>query len=473
MMYQKYVSIILFLLFTESSIGQNTVCFTIEDNPDINSIAYSDFTKYVRVLDCFNIYAESSIPDAKVLHAASIAAELLDNNEDGEVDDPLLKDELNANGALIPIFAYDGSPAMDNFFDNYNGNGAAAVLWRNEIDPNNPGYWGADATVEEIALAEHGLEVVQSLDPSGIGARDLSECLRIQVVQGTQPNGRLDWLSNTDKNDLLLLIDEHIDDLTHNRLPVVQKKTGLSINRIDELVALIGELDPMPGARFVDHHNQAVTADLVLHESEDGEYSVTVEDSWVPTIRISRYYRERLSDPTATKEEKEYIRRKVNAAQWLVDAIQQRRSTLKSVAEAIVDVQQEFLKHGPERIVPLKMQQIADVVGVHVTTVSRAVDDKWMQTPRGLYPLKRFFVGGTVGEDGEDVAWDIIRIKLQELIDQENKAKPHSDDELVRRLKEAGMTVARRTITKYRKKMGIPSSRQRKDWSLVEKKRKS
>ena len=330
-----------------------------------------------------------------------------------------------------------------------------------------------DATVEEVALAEHGLEVVQSLDPSGIGARDLSECLRIQVIQGTQPNGRLDGLSNTDKNDLLLLIDEHIDDLTHNRLPVVQKKTGLSINRIDELVALIGELDPMPGARFVDHHNQAVTADLVLHESEDGEYSVTVEDSWVPTIRISRYYRERLSDPTATKEEKEYIRRKVNAAQWLVDAIQQRRSTLKSVAEAIVDVQQEFLKHGPERIVPLKMQQIADVVGVHVTTVSRAVDDKWMQTPRGLYPLKRFFVGGTVGEDGEDVAWDIIRIKLQELIDQENKAKPHSDDELVRRLKEAGMTVARRTITKYRKKMGIPSSRQRKDWSLVEKKRKS
>ena len=115
MMYQKYISMIMFLLFAEFSVGQNTVCFTIEDNPDINSIAYSDFTKYVRVLDCFNIYAESSIPDAKVLHAASIAAELLDNNEDGEVDDPLLKDELNANGALIPIFAYDGSPAMDNF----------------------------------------------------------------------------------------------------------------------------------------------------------------------------------------------------------------------------------------------------------------------------------------------------------------------------------------------------------------------
>jgi len=157
MIYKKYISIIMFLFFAKSAIGQNSVCFTIEDNPDINLIAYSDFTKYVRVLDCFNIYAESSIPDAKVLHAASIAAELLDNNEDGEVDDPLLKDELNANGALIPIFAYDGSSAMDNFFDNYNGNGAAAVLWRNEIDPNNPGYWGADATVEEIV---HVINVV-------------------------------------------------------------------------------------------------------------------------------------------------------------------------------------------------------------------------------------------------------------------------------------------------------------------------
>ena len=156
-MYLKSVLLIIILFSYENAIGQNSVCFTIEDNPDINSSAFSDFTKYIRVLDCFNIYAESSIPDEKVLHAASVAAELLDNNEDGEVDDPLLKNELDFNGALIPIFSYDGSPAMDNFFDNYNGNGASAVLWRNEIDPNNPGYWGSDATVEEIV---HVINVV-------------------------------------------------------------------------------------------------------------------------------------------------------------------------------------------------------------------------------------------------------------------------------------------------------------------------
>ena len=146
----KYSAIAFLLLSIQVIPAQNTVCFDITANPNANSTAFSSFTKYIHVLDCFSIYAESSIPDEKVLHVASVAAELLDNDEDGAVDDPLLKAELASNNALIPIFAYDGSPAMDNFFDHYDGEGAAAVLWRNEIDPNNPGYWGADATVEEV-----------------------------------------------------------------------------------------------------------------------------------------------------------------------------------------------------------------------------------------------------------------------------------------------------------------------------------
>ena len=146
----KYGAIVFLLISIQAIHAQNIVCFDIAANPNPNSTAFSDFTKYIRVLDCISIYAESSIPDEKVLHAAAVAAELLDNDEDGEVDDPLLKAELAANGALIPIFAYDGSSAMDNFFDHYDGEGAAAVLWRDEIDPNNPGYWGADATVEEV-----------------------------------------------------------------------------------------------------------------------------------------------------------------------------------------------------------------------------------------------------------------------------------------------------------------------------------
>ncbi|MEM9826450.1 MAG: RNA polymerase sigma-54 factor, partial [Planctomycetota bacterium] len=139
------------------------------------------------------------------------------------------------------------------------------------------------------------------------------------------------------------------------------------------------------------------------------------------------------------------------------------------VAQAIVDHQRKFFDEGPEVIEPLKMQQIADKVGVHVTTVSRAVDDKWIQTPRGILPLKRFFVGGTQTEDGDDVAWDTIRLKLQEVIEKEDKSDPWSDEKLVEVLRKEGLQVARRTVTKYRKKMGIPSSRQRRDWTLVKK----
>jgi RNA polymerase sigma-54 factor len=192
---------------------------------------------------------------------------------------------------------------------------------------------------------------------------------------------------------------------------------------------------------------------------------VGLEHGRTPTLYISPYYRKLLTSGEANAETREYIKRKINSAQWLIESIEQRRNTLTRVAQAIVDHQTEFLSKGPESIEPLKMQQIADKVGVHVTTVSRAVDDKWIQTPRGIFPLKRFFCGGTVSADGEEVAWDAVRLKLQEIIDNEDKHHPLSDDELVKELAKHGLTVARRTVTKYRKAMNIASSRQRRDWS--------
>jgi RNA polymerase sigma-54 factor len=194
---------------------------------------------------------------------------------------------------------------------------------------------------------------------------------------------------------------------------------------------------------------------------------VRLEDTQLPTLHISPYYRKLLQDADTTEETREYIKRKVNSAQWLIESIEQRRSTLTKVSQAIVDHQTAFLNKGPEAIEPLKMQQIADKVGVHVTTVSRAVDDKWIQTPRGIFPLKRFFCGGTTSAGGEEVAWDIVRLKLQEVIDKEDKQHPLSDDQLVAEMAAQGITVARRTITKYRKAMNIPSSRQRRDWSAL------
>ncbi len=229
------------------------------------------------------------------------------------------------------------------------------------------------------------------------------------------------------------------------------------------------KLSLKPGAEFNDIVVPPVTPDVFVEPDENGQYRVRLEDGHTPSLFISPYYRKLFQNADTNEETREYIKRKVNSAQWLIDSIQQRRSTLTKVAQAIVEHQKEFLDKGPEAIEPLKMQQIADKVGVHVTTVSRAVDDKWIQTPRGIFPLKRFFCGGTTSADGEEVAWDTVRLKLQEIIDAEDKQHPLSDDQLVQQLAAHGITVARRTVTKYRKAMGVLSSRQRRDWSEGEK----
>ena len=312
---------------------------------------------------------------------------------------------------------------------------------------------GPDAGEEELALAQRALALVQKLDPPGVGARDLRECLLLQLVPGVPHY-----------EQLRTLIANHLEDLEHNRLPAISRRTGYSIELIQEVLGELRKLNPKPGADFNNVVVPPVTPDVFVEQDEDGQYRVRLEDADTPSLFISPYYRKLFQDADTSQETREYIKRKINSAQWLIDSIQQRRSTLLKVARAIVDHQKEFLDKGPEAIEPLKMQQIADKVGVHVTTVSRAVDEKWIQTPRGIFPLKRFFCGGTTSAAGEEVAWDTVRLKLQEIVDGEDKQHPLSDDQLVQQLAAAGITVARRTVTKYRKAMGILSSRQRRDW---------
>jgi RNA polymerase sigma-54 factor len=315
-----------------------------------------------------------------------------------------------------------------------------------------------DAASEQKEVVDKALEFVQRLEPRGVGARNLRECLLLQLVPGMQFY-----------EELQALISNHLEDIEHNRMPVISRKTGYSIEHIEVALEHLRMLNPKPGSEFKEEFVPSVTPDVFLDLTDDG-YKVRLENGNLPSLNISNHYRQLLGDKETTPETKEYIKRKVNAAQWLIESIEQRRSTLTRVSQAIVDHQTEFLEKGPEAIEPLKMQQIADKVHVHVTTVSRAVDDKWIQTPRGIFPLKRFFVGGTVSVDGEEVTWDSIRLKLQEIVDDEDKAKPFSDDQLVAELAKHSLKVARRTVTKYRKSMNIPSSRKRKDWTATPKK---
>ncbi len=307
------------------------------------------------------------------------------------------------------------------------------------------------ATVEQV---EEVLRMLQKLEPPGVGARDLKECLLLQLTPET-PH----------RDVVRALILNHLEDIQHNRLPVIQRRTGYDLALIKDAIEVLKHLNPKPGARFTADNIPYVVPDIVVERTEDGEYEVRLLDDWTPNIYISRRYMELYRDKSADPKAKEYLKRKIQAAQWLLESIEQRRSTLEKVTRAIIKHQRAFLDKGPEHIEPLKMQQIADQVGVHVTTVSRAVDDKWVQTPRGIFPLKRFFGGGTHTATGEEVAWETIKQKLLEIIDKEDKANPWSDEDLVTKLQEAGYPVARRTVTKYRKMLNIPSSRQRKDWT--------
>lgn len=309
--------------------------------------------------------------------------------------------------------------------------------------------YGAQISLED---AEAALKVVQNLDPLGVGARDLRECLLLQLTPETPL-----------REILATIISDHLDDVIQNRLPQIERKTGYSMDAIKSAIEQMRTLNPFPGRGFDAPSVQSITPDLKVEKNEEGLYVVELIDEYVPQLRLNRRYLRMLeTNPDAAT--KDFIKKKIESAKWLMDAIEQRYNTLKRVAQTIVDEQTDFLDFGPEHIRPLKMEDVAEVVGVHVTTVSRAVSDKHIATPRGIFPLKRFFGGGTKTADGEDVAWENIRLKLKEVVDGEDKSNPLSDDALVAELSKHGFQLARRTVTKYRKAMNIPSSRQRREY---------
>ena len=313
----------------------------------------------------------------------------------------------------------------------------------NSIDP--------PCTPDQIRQA---ISIVQRLDPPGICARDLAECLLLQLTSET-PN----------PDAVKSLITNHLENIRHNRIPAIQKTTGLDLAQIKEAIEVIRKLNPKPAAIFNSENIPYVVPDIEIFKSEEGDYLVRLADELLPNVQINQTYIAECKNRATDKKVKEFLRPKIQSAQWLLEAIEQRRSTLKKVTQAIIQRQLSFLELGPEHIEPLKMLQIAEVVGVDVSTISRAVDDKWVQTPRGVFPLKRFFGGGTQSATGEDIAWEKIRRKLLEVVGAEDKSNPLSDEDLVNKLQEEGYPVARRTITKYRKILNIPSSRERKDWT--------
>lgn len=372
------------------------------------------------------------------------------------------KQEAMQNMACRPQSFHDDLIEQLGFFDCDAVQRALAEYIIYNLDDN--GYLPKDLTLHDVARdfgqeatieqAEEALRMIQRLDPPGIGARDLQECLLLQLTPETPC-----------VDILRVLISDHLDDIQHNRLPAIEKRTGLSMETIKEALEHLRRLNPRPGSSFnLQEDTHYVVPDLIVEANDQGGYDVRLTDDHTPNLSISRYYQKQLRNKGTDPAAREFIQKRIQSARWLIESIEQRRSTLLKVSRAIVEHQKSFLDKGPEHIEPLKMQQIADRVGVHVTTVSRAVDDKWAQTPRGILPLKRFFGGGTITADGEEIAWDTVKQKLLEIVEKEDKQKPLSDEEIVDEMSRHGLKVARRTVTKYRQAMMIPSSRQRRQF---------
>ena len=344
-----------------------------------------------------------------------------------------------------------------------------ALVIRN-IDDN--GY--LRATVEELAAQaeppaapeeiEQALRLVQNIGPAGVGARTLQECLLLQLAADPAYGGGFGILPEDALE--VRLIRGHLRDIEANRYPQMAKALGTSIEEIKEGVDRIRRLNPKPGTVVSPKRTPPIIPDVRIEWDEEvGQYRVTIEGNDTPELHISRAYRRLVKRRDLDEKTRRFVASNIRSARWLIDAIEQRRDTLRRVVESILKFQRPFFDEGPEHIRPLKMQEVADDVGLHVGTISRAVADKYADTPWGIWPLRDFFLGGTQTAEGGEVSYDQVRSRLKTIIDAEDKAKPLSDDQIMKMLLAAGIEkLARRTVAKYREELGIPSSRRRRQY---------
>jgi RNA polymerase sigma-54 factor len=305
-----------------------------------------------------------------------------------------------------------------------------------------------------LGQMKDALARVQQLDPPGIAARDVQECLLLQLEA-------LPGETELERQ----IIEDHFEALQKNRLPQIAKALGVDLADVKAALQVIGRLSLHPGMEVVDRSAPAVVPDVIVEYNEDEDrYEARLARGNQRELRISPEFREVLERSRNDKKAREFIKQKLEAAHAIIDALKYRRERLLEVARAVVEAQRGFLDQGEQHLKVLRMGDLAQRFGCDPSTISRTVDGKWMQTPRGIYPLRRFFTGGMESGNGEVLGWDSIKAKVQEIVDNEEKAKPLSDDEIVRKLKAEGIEIKRRTVAKYRSQLGIPTARQRRQY---------
>ncbi len=302
-----------------------------------------------------------------------------------------------------------------------------------------------------LADAETLLPVMQNLDPPGVAARDLRECLLLQLRDRGQ-TGSLAYR----------LLDEAFDDLIAHRWSDLAKRMSLDAGEVQGAADEIAKLDPKPGLRFSTTEGDYIIPDLIV-EKIDGKYRVFLNDTNLPRLRLSRAYQEVARDKKKfVGENREFITQRLNSAQWMIQAIEQRRQTMLKVMNFIVDRQHDFFEKGIEHLKPLTLREVAEVINMHESTVSRVTNEKYVQTPRGVLPLKFFFSSALSTTTGEDASARAIKAQIQKLVGDEAAHEPLTDQQIVQKLREKGVRIARRTVAKYRDQLGILSARMRR-----------
>ena len=318
------------------------------------------------------------------------------------------------------------------------------------------------ASVEEIAAmgewlvtdVERALQHVQTFDPIGVAARDLQECLSLQIrhlgLEGTP----------TEK-----IVSDHLRLLQNHQVPEIARRMGMQIEDLKEHIEIIRNLDPKPGSRYNPQQSQYVIPDVYVVKVED-QYVAMLNEEGLPQLRISPTYRRLLDKNVAgtveNNETRAYVKDKFRSALWLIKSVDQRQKTIQKVANSIINFQREFLDHGIEYLRPLVLRDVANDIGIHESTVSRVVNNKYMHTPQGVFELKYFFHSGISSSYGDSVSSVTIKQRIRKIIENEDPRKPLSDSKIVSILQKEGLMLARRTIAKYREELKIPTSNQRK-----------
>jgi RNA polymerase sigma-54 factor len=375
------------------------------------------------------------------------------------VDTQDLSDYLRNQVSLLDLNPREMLLA-DEFIGNINEDGYLACPLEDIVEGLNDvlrkaaedaGRDDAEEALYSRTEAEQMLETVQSLDPPGVGARDLRECLMLQLRE-----------AGLAQSVPFRLVRDCFDELISHRWSEISKRFGISPSDVQKAADEIAKLDPKPGLRFSSGDDNYIIPDLIV-EKIDGKYHVFLNDANLPRLKLSRAYQEIARDKKKFEgENKEFISNKLNSANWMIQAIEQRRQTMLKVMNYIVERQREFFEKGVQYLKPLTLREVAEVINMHESTVSRVTNEKFVQTPRGVLPLKFFFSSGLATADGEDVSARGIKAQLQKLVEEEDPKHPLTDQAIVNILKESGVQIARRTVAKYRDQLGVLSARMRK-----------